>query len=459
MFAYADFSYGSNGKAQGCFCFPVESSINTIMVKDRPSTLLRLKEYYDLTDWGLQESKTDGISDFPLQYPDTVEDLYKYNSVYSQVNQYPTFNPKPLFFEEQTKNDTMIVASEKKINGELVDNWTKFLYSNLMELPTNQGKITNLKTVDTKLMCWQEKGVSVIAVNDRYVLSEQPGQLALGSGGILERYDYLSTECGATGKYVIDRFENAVFWIDSDRNKLFMFDSSIKELISSKGVRNYIKNVGNFVNPTIGVDMKTNKIYFKLKDEVLVYDLFLQLFEGIHTYDPKWFVRIFDNRLLSSKGDMGMYTSNEGNKGEFYDTVYPSYIKTVCTDNFSITKVFDTLEWYSKTIRNYLGAKLNIFDDTFSTIRVTNDTQNTGIQPLNYRRSERTFRAEIPRDIVNHDEATDGDIFNNANLDATQLFKRRILDRYANIELEYNNDHDYSFTVPYINVNYRVSNR
>ena len=137
MIAYADFAYGDKGKAQGCISFPVESSINTLMIKDRPGKLLRLEEYYDLTDWGLQESKVDGVSDFPLQYPDTVEDLYKYNSVYSQVNQYPTFSPKPLFFEEQSKNDTMIVASEKKINGELVDNWTKFLYSNLIELPTN----------------------------------------------------------------------------------------------------------------------------------------------------------------------------------------------------------------------------------------------------------------------------------------------------------------------------------
>ena len=180
MIAYADFAYGNKGKAQGCVSFPVESSINTLMVKDRPGKLLRLEEYYDLTDWGLQESKVDGVSDFPLQYPDSVDDLYKYNSVYSQVNQYPIFSPKPLFFEEQSKNDTMIVASEKKINGELVDNWTKFLYSNLIELPTNQGKITNLKTVDTKLICWQEKGVSIIAVNDRYYRSVDEVLLEFG---------------------------------------------------------------------------------------------------------------------------------------------------------------------------------------------------------------------------------------------------------------------------------------
>ena len=459
MIAYSDFAYGTDGKSQGCICFPVESSINTIMLKDRPNTLLRLKEYYDLIDWGLQESKVDGISDFPLQYPDTVDDLYKYNSVYSQINQYPTFNPKPLFFEEQSKNDTMIVASEKKINGELVDNWTKFLYSNLIELPTNQGKITNLKTVDTKLMCWQEKGVSIIAVNDRYLLSDNPGQLALGSGGILERYDYLTTECGATGKYVVDRYENAILWIDSVRHKLFMYDSSIKDLTVSKGIRNHIKNIGVFVNPTIGVDMKTNKIYFKLKDDVLVFDLMMQVFEGIRTYNPKWFIRLFDNRVLSSDGNMYLYTENEGNISEFFNVIYPSYIKTRCTDNFNITKVFDTLEWYSKTTRDINGDTLGIFDDTFSRIRVTNDYQNTDWQPLSYRRSERTFRVDIPRDIVNQAETVDKDIYNSANLDATQLFKRRILDRYINIELEYDNDHSYSFTVPYINVNYRVSNR
>ena len=459
MIAYADFAYGNKGKAQGCISFPVESSINTLMIKDRPGKLLRLKEYYDLTDWGLQESKVDGVSDFPLQYPDSVDDLYKYNSVYSQVNQYPTFSPKPLFFEEQSKNDTMIVASEKKINGELVDNWTKFLYSNLIELPTNQGKITNLKTVDTKLMCWQEKGVSVIAVNDRYLLSDNPGQLALGSGGILERYDYLTTECGATGKYVVDRYENAILWIDSVRHKLFMYDSSIKDLTVSKGIRTHIKNIGDFVNPTIGVDMKTNKIYFKLKDDVLVFDLMMQVFEGVRTYNPKWFIRLFDNRVLSSNGNMYLFTENEGDKAEFFNVVYPSYIKTRCVDNFNMTKVFDTLEWYSKTTRNVNGDTYSIFDDTFSRIRVTDDYQNTDWQPLNYRRSERTFRSDIPRDIVNQAETTDKDIFNSANLDATQLFKRRILDRYINIELEYDNDHSYSFTVPYINVNYRVSNR
>ena len=156
---------------------------------------------------------------------------------------------------------------------------------------------------------------------------------------------------------------------------------------------------------------------------------------------------------------MYLFTENECNVSEFFNVIYPSTIKTRCTDNFNLTKVFDTLEWYSKTTRNVNGDTYSIFDDTFSRIRVTDDYQNTDWQPLNYRRSERTFRSDIPRDIVNQAETVDKDIFNSANLDATQLFKRRILDRYINIELEYDNDHSYSFTVPYINVNYRVSNR
>ena len=32
MIAYADFAYGTDGKSQGCICFPVESSINTIFI-------------------------------------------------------------------------------------------------------------------------------------------------------------------------------------------------------------------------------------------------------------------------------------------------------------------------------------------------------------------------------------------------------------------------------------------
>ena len=47
------------------------------------------------------------------------------------------------------------------------------------------------------MIFWQENATGILAVNERVVLNDQNDtQVVLGTGGVLERYDYFTTIYG-----------------------------------------------------------------------------------------------------------------------------------------------------------------------------------------------------------------------------------------------------------------------
>ena len=467
---------GDYGK-QSLWMFPVESKVNYNFATTKPSQYMKHRSYGP-PGMGIMEEQVEGIARFPDKYPDNLGDLYNYNPAYSvpAFGLYPTYTSKPLLFEADETNHVAIVASEEKTNGETIDNWTKFLYANILEVDTAYGGVNELVSLDNKLFFWQDTAFGIVAVNDRSLITDQSGaQLSLGSGGVLERYDYYSNNVGLLEKYNVTNSENALFWVFTPLEKIYIFDNQIKELSTISSVNSYLHNKTPIINPISVVDYTNHETLFKINDEVLVYSWLSNSFTGVYTFDPSWLVKIYNGNYASvpTADNHTLWEHNDTtvNRANFYGSDNESYIYFIVNKDYRYTKVFDTIDWFSTSLGDSSvedNKQVNNYDDTFSQLRAYTDYQNTDWIILyadpdstsqNVTRRERSFVMQMPRDKVNKPQKDNVDIFDSGDWDKSVKYKQRMRDKFLHIEMKYNNSLGNKFFFPYVNVNYRQSIR
>lgn len=460
-------SYGNTTAYQEINYFPVESSINLRFrgevayskLSGSNDTKLLLNEYA-----GTYTAQWSGaLQSIKLNQ---VYDLYQYNSVYSQQNNSVKYFPKSDTVTSNYHNyDTRVLASDKKINGELSDSWTKFRLDNFIDVDSTYGEITTLKTYKNNLYFWQPEAYGVLSVNTRSLISDNnTSQLVLGTGGILDRYDYISNVTGCSYRFSVVAGINGLYWIDLKNKGVYRYNGQEEPISKIKGFNSLIKDMSSVTLPdSISCyDSKNNDILMTIYHngglKVLSYNEVLDSVNGVYTFIPLQFIETNNTNYISSGTSASGYRTyihNIGNKGEFYGYSNPSKISLVVNDNYQETKTFDMLEYHSTS--NIGGT--NYLSDTFSSIRVYNDYQNSDYQTLtlnsNIIRKERGFKIAIPRNIVSNSS----DIFNPINLDATRVFKERMRDKYIVVDLIYTNQTTRDFNVPYIITDYRVSKR
>ena len=130
-------------------------------------------------------------------YPANYTDVYQYNLAYSADPIGKTFTVKPQFFKNNQVNDYRIIVSEKHINNQLIDNWTKFLYNNLIEVNSAYGPINKIITFRNRLFFFQDNAFGIVGFEDRQLLKDNTGlPLVLGTGGVLSNFQYISEKTG-----------------------------------------------------------------------------------------------------------------------------------------------------------------------------------------------------------------------------------------------------------------------
>ena len=455
---------GGSMAKQSLQMYTLESKVNYNFINVRPSAYMYNKAYGP-PNMGIMEVQAEGIARWPDKYPIKLTDLYTYNPVYSipAYGLYPKYSTKPLKFEEEQENPTMVLASEKKTNGEYVDNWSKFKYANLLEVEAQYGGIVGIKTISNRLFFWQPYAFGTIAVNERSLIQDESGaQLTLGTGGVLERYDYLSTEVGCDYKFSIAKSDNSLFWYAKNKNRLFSFGGQLVDLSLQNGITSLLFDKKEDLDKVLVItDFISNETLFKLDDKVLVLDWITGAFTSFYTYEPDWFIRTFDGNYLSTKGTV-IYKHNSTDlpRATYYGTTYDSSIELIVNKDYSITKVFDTLR-LDTTSKDNLG--IDQYEDTFKQIRVTNNYQNSDwvdlILNTNISRRERSFTLAVPRDIVDSPQKDNVDIYDSANLDSNLKYKRRMRDKFIRLELIYDNSNSNIISFPYVIINYRPSYR
>ena len=397
----------------------------------------------DYTYMGMQE--TAGVHPFylngsPALYFTQDRDLYTYNPVYSMTSGSKEYLPKPFNYTENTIYPTRVYKSLVKINGETTDSWLQFLPANYRDIDNQFGDLTRLYNHNNTMFFFQDKAFGVVPVLDREVITASTGaSTVIGTGGVLERFDYVSTNAGTTLPLSITGTDRVLYFVDSNLKKICSFNGeSLSYLSDSKGVYSYITkslltNVYTTYNP------KSKEVLFCLGSETtpetLVFNEYTDTFVG---FSSTLFTHgMYSNGymyVIGSFTDLYSYMSG----GTLGTGSYGRY--SLDYQNYATNPTPSTLELVVNPMRNvpvisnlvefateyYLNGTTSSNTATFSTIRMYNNYQDTGTITLtsdtNTIRRFRTWRYNQLRDTL--DSNTEG----------------RLIDNYARMVLSFTND-------------------
>ena len=395
------------------------------------------------------------------------EDLYLYNTVYSQEQsvKYNYSLDKSSFIN---KYDNRVIYSDLKYSNELIDSWARFRPNNFLEVSSQYGPIGALSKYNNDIYFTQSDSFGQLFINQRSLVNDDNlGSLSLGTGGVLDNYKYITDKYGTSYKKLISSTNDGIYFYDPIRKVIAKFSNKGLQVISDvEGLRFYARNLTLGNTPLISFNSGNNEVYFGLEDnKILVYSNFLEKFIGVYdieyTYlmDLNKFFAYSDSRFL-----YGMYL-NSSSYGSFninadYIPIYTDSTLTVTnSSDFPYTKVFDNLFWFSTCTTP--DTVLN--NTTFDKVECWNDYQYTGSIDLDsskLRRMERKWHYAIDRNIVNDNGAGTLDIFDPSNHNTSNSFGERMRGEYLTTKFTYNNSASKGMlSIPYVGLTYRQSKR
>jgi hypothetical protein len=468
-----------------CAYIPLESSINCDLMHDTSSQHMITGS--SVLPFLRQEYAGDhecGVLTYHQE-----KDLYLYNTVYSQ--QIDTQAAISLVVDKtlETKFDCMVKASNVKSNGEITDSWTKFGVNEFIEVDSVYGPVNALSTFNDKLFYFQDKGFGLLSVNTRSLISDtDAGQLVLGTGGVLDRYDYVTTICGSEDKFSVVSGAGGLYWYDRDNNYLMKYSNQLDKISMSKGIQSYLNNNVLTTQSVISHnDINNDEILFTFLVKVgatttsftIAYSENVDVFTSFYSFIPSIYIpyknRYFTTTLSKfcgaafNQNHIFLHDSNTYPRCYFYglDAVtsaryVDSTIKLLYNQDYLYTKVWDNIFYMSNT---YTTAGVEMYNQTLNSVRCYNDYQNTDYvtitYPTNVVRRERGWAMVIPRNLVDLSVTGNPDIFAVATLDQpTRVFRERLRDKYMIMDLKYTNGSTRDkFVLSNVGVKYRISER
>lgn len=426
-----------------------------------------------------------------LKHIDTYEE-FAYNYVYSNENDIRKFFPKPPSYVDNTKFDVRIYKTEIKHNGELADSWTDIKENAWLELDSSFGSLNSLILFQDKMYFLQDRGFGLLQIGDRQIISEEgQAELTIGSSGILENFDYISTKTGSKHAFSISVSDYVMLWFDTLSRKLYRFNPKGLEPISDiKGMSAFVfNNTGGEIqstdNPYIGkgihstYDYRHNEFLITFLNDTddfkytLVYNELLDGFIGDYQFndlDNFNATTVYINDKLNifstalKNGLQTLYIHDVGPYCMFYDNnPLPSILSFITNDQPSNEKVLLNLEVISEAYKlNTLERKYNSLsqlknDIFFNTLRTYNTYQNTNFQNLDTlsRKHKTIWNVKIPTDMV---KTVNENIFDDNNLELVKpKFTRRLKDKWFITDLIYNNTdkEDQTNPISLRNMNYK----
>ena len=282
------------------------------------------------------------------------EPEYVYNSVYSVQNTsiplaaYDDLNPQ----DYNKTIDTRVYYSDLKQNDEIIDSWCKFRSSNFIDVDQEYGPITDICTFKNVLTFCQEQSFGVLSVNDRSVATDNSGQnIVLGTGGVLDRYDYYSNTYGMHKQQFCSACTTGgLYWFDSHNNVICLFDGQSVEQLSKQGkVQNILNKYKKDDNFKVFYNNRYNEVIFNvLSDDIqIVYNEMLGKFTSTLTIPFDGAIQFFNGEYLVKKNDtvcVYQYDYLDESPKSTTRQLLSSYVKYVVAQQPLVTKVFDNQE-------------------------------------------------------------------------------------------------------------------
>lgn len=311
--------------------------------------------------WTLSSNARDNYASFIQAEPCEIteayvqkEPEYVYNSVYSVQNTsmpfaaYDDLNPQ----DYNKTIDTRVYYSDLKQNDEIIDSWCKFRSSNFIDIDQQYGPITDICTFKNVLTFFQEQSFGVLSVNDRSVATDNSGQnIVLGTGGVLDRYDYYSNTYGMhKQQFCSVCTTGGLYWFDSHNNVICLFDGQSVVQLSKQGkVQNILNKYKKNDNFKVFYNNRYNEVVFNIlsDDMQIVYNEMLGKFTSTLTIPFDGAIQFFNGEYLVKKNDtvcVYQYDCLDESPKSTNQQLLSSYVKYVVAQQPLVTKVFDNQE-------------------------------------------------------------------------------------------------------------------
>lgn len=311
--------------------------------------------------WTLSSNAIDNYASFIQTEPCEIteayvqkEPEYVYNSVYSVQNTsmpfaaYDDLNPQ----DYNKTMDTRVYYSDLKQNDEIIDSWCKFRSSNFIDVDQEYGPITDICTFKNVLTFFQERSFGILSVNDRSVATDNSGQnIVLGTGGVLDRYDYYSNTYGMhKQQFCSVCTTGGLYWFDSHNNVICLFDGQSVVQLSKQGkVQNILNKYKKNDNFKVFYNNRYNEVVFNvLSDDMqIVYNEMLGKFTSTLTIPFDGAIQFFNGEYLVKKNDtvcVYQYDYLDESPKSTNQQLLSSYVKYVVAQQPLVTKVFDNQE-------------------------------------------------------------------------------------------------------------------
>lgn len=341
-----------------------------------------------------QGDKSYNIQDKPASFDgySQTKEAYMYNTAYNQTPNVMTYSTA-VYNEVSNFNwDTRIHNSELKTNGETIDSWLTFKAMNFLDVDSRFGEITYMKLFKDRLLYWQDKAFGVVSSNERTALTDtNNNQIILGNGGILQRFDYISTVYGMKpNQFVSTQSNHNLYFWDGHEKEILAYGETIIPLTTIKGLRNYINQHDEVDKPCMFYDNKNKEMVSSVvEDGSIVYSEQTEAFTSIYTYTPLFHTDVFEDMISATTDQLYLHNVEQDNVTLFEVEAKP-LLQYVVNTEATMPKVFDIQTFGG---RFYGGDNISDLQFKYNT-PLKQQSSCTGSSVTN---REYDFRLDIPR--------------------------------------------------------------
>ena len=219
-------AYETNNKDAGMspkgFVFPLAHQCNY-------NAALRTTENKYETDLALYGKERDF---YPLSSIDSIRESRQSESKGYNFGYNFTSNRIHLALEDRSPifNDNFsnrVMVSSVSTSGSFKNGYTDFSGLNFRDYNSQLGEITKLITHNNQLFCIFERGVGVVPINQRTMVSEQTGGVFLDDAQVLaQKMQIISSEYGSDQQFSIIKTDGYVYGVDLQKNRVWRIEGN-----------------------------------------------------------------------------------------------------------------------------------------------------------------------------------------------------------------------------------------
>ena len=278
------------------------------------------------------------------------------------------------------------------------------------------------------LYFFQSQGIGVLSVDQRELSNtDSISALTLGVGGILDRYDYITTESGTKSYDSITSSTAGIYYFDNIHKSINRLGELPQSLSNMFGMKSFVKDLNDVYSV---YNPRYNTILFKTKDKLLEFSEALERFTGFYTCPTTRFIGFKDN-VFTVEGNRVYQFDEITSNGVFNDNASLSNMSFVIKPDGRFINRLDIIELLTYVLQNNTELA-----ETISRFKVHNSYQDTGWIDVKDEVAVRRMRHWR----INHlrDEQDEG----------------RLKDSYHILEIEFSNENNKTIQLSDIIVTY-----